>query len=609
MFYSQYILTRRGPLSKIWLAAHMQNKLTKTMVFSIDLVKACEKIIAPEAPMALRLTSNLLLGAVRVFSRKARYLLSDCSDAVSRIKLAFKISTAPVDLPQDSTTAAYGQVTLDEATADTVRDRVAYDIAFDRMTQLQLEPMLPLDLTGEFQAAEEDITMAPEAAFEDGNLLETAEFELEGRAVVKVVDEEAPLIFEPLRASADGDGKAFEESPEITRRTSEPSFAHADEITLETPRLSDGVVPMEIDEESRALEKETLDVSLPGTTEITFLEEPGIGDDDGTYLPVPDTPGTEDLLDTPVTIRPRRRRRLVPARFDQEPEISDSALRTGRRNASALKRTPKKRQRIEASVLSTDELLQSSLLRQGKELAVFYSKCLKAGMDSVASKRAMIETPEVARAGRDRREESETGLEPQLTPLEEEKTADLSVELARDTPVHVDQPELALEASPPFATGEGFESSPAKDDALSPVVAEPVPELPLELEIFASPRAASPIPADLEVAGSGAEHRERVTLTEIALTSVEARAADLRSARQAKLASLLDRAFESSEPELNFTNMLREEKRAQPKTSRRTAARTFLELVTYASNAKDVSLSQAEPYSDILIGRLNAVTA
>lgn len=165
--------------------------------------------------MALRLTSNLLLGVVRVYLRKAKYLLSDCSDAVSRIKLAFKISTVicsprkqhlywlvhfaafspnpelfqtffyhvqdPVDLPQDSTTAAYGQVTLEDATAHTIRDRVPYDIAFDGMTQLQLEPMLPLDLTGEFQAAEEDITMAPEPALDDMNLLETTEFELEGR--------------------------------------------------------------------------------------------------------------------------------------------------------------------------------------------------------------------------------------------------------------------------------------------------------------------------------------------------------------------------------------------------------------------------------------------
>mmetsp|Transcript_23038 Transcript_23038/g.92238 ORF Transcript_23038/g.92238 Transcript_23038/m.92238 type:complete len:328 (-) Transcript_23038:14-997(-) len=290
------------------------------------------------------------------------------------------------------------------------------------------------------------------------------------RDVLQVVGDEAeaPLIFEPLGASADGDGKAVEESLEITRRTSEPSIAHRAEITLETPRLSDDVVPMEFDEGPRTLEKETADVSLAGTTEITFEEEPGIPDDDGAYLPVPDTPGTEDQLDTPATIRPRRRRRLVPARFDQEPEISDSVLRASRRNASALKRTPKKRQRIEASVPPTDELVQSSLLRKGKELAVFYSDCLQAGMKSVASERTMIETPEVARAGSDKREESETGLDPQLTPLEEEKTADLSIELARDTPVHVDQPELTLEASPPFATGEGFESTPAKD-VLSPV--------------------------------------------------------------------------------------------------------------------------------------------
>lgn len=43
MFYSQYVLTRRGPLAKIWLAAHMQSKLSKSTVFSVDLVKACGK--------------------------------------------------------------------------------------------------------------------------------------------------------------------------------------------------------------------------------------------------------------------------------------------------------------------------------------------------------------------------------------------------------------------------------------------------------------------------------------------------------------------------------------------------------------------------------------
>ena len=40
--------------------------------------------------MALRVSGHLLLGVVRIYSRQARYLLQDCTDAVSRLKLAFK---------------------------------------------------------------------------------------------------------------------------------------------------------------------------------------------------------------------------------------------------------------------------------------------------------------------------------------------------------------------------------------------------------------------------------------------------------------------------------------------------------------------------------------
>ena len=43
-----------------------------------------------EGPIALRVSGHLLLGVVRIYSRKARYLLQDCNEAVARIKLAFK---------------------------------------------------------------------------------------------------------------------------------------------------------------------------------------------------------------------------------------------------------------------------------------------------------------------------------------------------------------------------------------------------------------------------------------------------------------------------------------------------------------------------------------
>lgn len=39
------------------------------------------------APLALRLSGQLLLGVVRIYSRKAKYLLDDCTDALLKIKM------------------------------------------------------------------------------------------------------------------------------------------------------------------------------------------------------------------------------------------------------------------------------------------------------------------------------------------------------------------------------------------------------------------------------------------------------------------------------------------------------------------------------------------
>jgi hypothetical protein len=37
MFYSQLILAKKGPLGKIWLAAHWDKKLTKNQIFATDI--------------------------------------------------------------------------------------------------------------------------------------------------------------------------------------------------------------------------------------------------------------------------------------------------------------------------------------------------------------------------------------------------------------------------------------------------------------------------------------------------------------------------------------------------------------------------------------------
>ena len=43
--------------------------------------------------MALRTSGHLLLGVVRIYSRKAKYLLADCNEAFVKIKMAFRPGT------------------------------------------------------------------------------------------------------------------------------------------------------------------------------------------------------------------------------------------------------------------------------------------------------------------------------------------------------------------------------------------------------------------------------------------------------------------------------------------------------------------------------------
>lgn len=61
--------------------------------------------------MALRLSGQLLLGVSKIYDRKAKYLLEDCSDTVVRIKTAFKPGVQ-VDLPPEHSKASFNAITL-----------------------------------------------------------------------------------------------------------------------------------------------------------------------------------------------------------------------------------------------------------------------------------------------------------------------------------------------------------------------------------------------------------------------------------------------------------------------------------------------------------------
>ncbi|KAI7816097.1 Rec8 like protein-domain-containing protein [Gamsiella multidivaricata] len=88
MFYSEAILSKKGPLAKVWLAAHWERKLTKNQLLQTNLHSSVDAIVGTDqAPMALRLSGQLLLGVARIYSRKTKYLLEDCNEALMKIKV------------------------------------------------------------------------------------------------------------------------------------------------------------------------------------------------------------------------------------------------------------------------------------------------------------------------------------------------------------------------------------------------------------------------------------------------------------------------------------------------------------------------------------------
>jgi hypothetical protein len=60
------------------------------------MVRVADAIMGQEVEvMALRLSGQLLLGVVRIYSRKAKYLLDDCNEALLKIKMVGFLLYAP----------------------------------------------------------------------------------------------------------------------------------------------------------------------------------------------------------------------------------------------------------------------------------------------------------------------------------------------------------------------------------------------------------------------------------------------------------------------------------------------------------------------------------
>ncbi|CAG0919938.1 unnamed protein product [Notodromas monacha] len=159
MFYAHFVLSKKGPLARIWLAAHWDKKLTKAHVFETNIEKSVEGILQPKVKLALRTSGHLLLGVVRIYSRKAKYLLADCNEAFVKIKMAFR--PGMVDLPEESREAAVNAITLPEVFHD-------FDNDLNDLNDVDIQAQFALN-----QSRAEEITMREDF----GNLQMSSQFD------------------------------------------------------------------------------------------------------------------------------------------------------------------------------------------------------------------------------------------------------------------------------------------------------------------------------------------------------------------------------------------------------------------------------------------------
>ncbi|EMG49170.1 rad21 Cohesin subunit rad21 [Candida maltosa Xu316] len=151
------IISKQGPLGHVWLAANYDKKLTKQQLMNTNIVKSTEYItnhpIVNETPVSqeqtsestdtitLRLSGQLLLGIVKIYSRKTKYLLDDVNDILYKLKASFKLSSG-VNLGSDNIS-----VEVNLPTQQTILSNLASITLRDEVTSADLLRQDDLDLT------------------------------------------------------------------------------------------------------------------------------------------------------------------------------------------------------------------------------------------------------------------------------------------------------------------------------------------------------------------------------------------------------------------------------------------------------------------------------
>ncbi|KAL3526162.1 hypothetical protein ACH5RR_014534 [Cinchona calisaya] len=87
MFYSHCLLSKKGHLGTIWVAAHCLKRLKKYQIKQTDISSYVDRILHDEVEVVTyRILAYLLLGVVRIFAKKVDFLFHDCHDVMRNLK-------------------------------------------------------------------------------------------------------------------------------------------------------------------------------------------------------------------------------------------------------------------------------------------------------------------------------------------------------------------------------------------------------------------------------------------------------------------------------------------------------------------------------------------
>ncbi|GJQ13498.1 hypothetical protein GpartN1_g5289.t1 [Galdieria partita] len=116
MFYSTEILTKKGPLGRVWLAATIgKERIQKKFALDVSISSLCAEVLRPPNPYALRLSAQLMIGICRIFEKKCSIVFVSANDTIHQLSRLDSGIRKTTDTFSDPST---GQINLTKGTAN-----------------------------------------------------------------------------------------------------------------------------------------------------------------------------------------------------------------------------------------------------------------------------------------------------------------------------------------------------------------------------------------------------------------------------------------------------------------------------------------------------------